>query len=154
MCTRVWSKKLRGSKSMNYIAAGLSEAATDDQGLCFQLTSKKHFSISLPSLPKAAQGAEPPAQGYLNYLLGIVSWCYFPSQSLQTVLRSESHLNTPSLLQPSCAAGHKLMGCTGVRALLRSALPVVALNPSCLDAALLAAPIPFLTNIWRLNLRL
>lgn len=64
---------------MNYIAAGLSETATDDQGWCFQLTSKN---------PGSALGTEPPAQDYLNYLLGIVSRCYFPPQSLQTVLRS------------------------------------------------------------------
>lgn len=81
MCTRACSKKSRGSKSMSHIAAGLWETATDDQGWCFQLTSKNHFDISLPLLPKAAQGGKPPAQDYLNYLLGIVNWCFFPPQS-------------------------------------------------------------------------
>lgn len=80
---------------MCYIAAGISETATDDQGWCFHLTSKNHFDISLPSLPKAAQGRELPAQDYLNYLSGVVSWCYFPPQCLQTVLRSQSHLEHP-----------------------------------------------------------
>lgn len=102
---------------MNYTAAGLSETATDDQGWCSQLTSKHCFVISLPLLPKAAQGAEPPVQDYVNYLLGIVSWCYFPPQSLQTVLTSQSHLQHPLPATASCAAGHKQMGCTGVRAL-------------------------------------
>lgn len=58
---------------MSYIAAGLSETATDDQGWSVRYTSKNHFDISLPLLPKAAQGGEPPAQDYLNYLLGTVS---------------------------------------------------------------------------------
>lgn len=65
-------KKSRGSKSMNYIAAGLSETATDDQRWFSQLTSKN---------PGSAQGTEPPAQDYLNYLPGITSWHYFSTSA-------------------------------------------------------------------------
>lgn len=98
--------------------------------------TKAGFSSSLQKTQ-----VQPRAQNHLPRTIWIIyqgSWAgvTFPPQPLQTVLRSQS-LNTPFPAPAYLCCRTQADGMHWGESTMGSALAVVALDPSCLDAALL-----------------
>lgn len=140
---------------MSHVVAGISETTEQIRaGISSSLPEATLVSHCLCWQRKLREGNHL-LKDYLNHLPGTLSWCYFPPQSLQTVLRSQLHPETPPCAQMHCRtqADTEHQGESTAGFTLGVLLPPI--HKAWIQHQLysVAAPISSLSSTWRPNLR-